>query len=56
MTTINVNHITGEKFETFNGVDKQLKISRKKMYLNFLKKTKLPLPNDWSKESKVFFH
>ena len=45
MITINVEHVSGEKFETFNGVDTNLKKARKKMYLNSLKKTKLHLPN-----------
>lgn len=53
MTLLVITHKNGDIFDIHSGIDIDLKSSKKKMYVDFLLKTKLPLPTNLSKESKL---
>ena len=53
MFTIMVKHKTEIVFESFDGIDKDIKEAKMKAYINFLMNTKLPLPDDLTKESII---
>ncbi|CAF0922098.1 unnamed protein product [Brachionus calyciflorus] len=56
LTSLAINYKNSrELFEYFDGQDEDFKNSKKKMYFNFLKNTKLPLPENLQKEEIEIF-
>ena len=53
MCTIMVKYKAEVIFEYFDAVGQDKKEARKKVYISFLMNTKLPLPDDLTKESKL---